>query len=201
MGDKPRRRADSVTDAASFLGVSRQRLQQFQKESPWWLDEFRSSEGFDVVGIALAQQEWHLRDEFSRAAATSTTPTATEERIAEANEVEAVESARIKRLERRKRERIEAVEGKRLVPASVAVSFASESQAELRVQLTDLAYRFWLQCPDEFKPLVFSEDESQPAVLQLLVEGVVEGYEAFLEMAGDEMFDSDDEFELEDGEL
>jgi len=188
MRERIRKRVETVTDAADYLGVSRQRLQQFQKESPWWEDWFRSGEGFDVVAIALAQAEWHWSQASGREATATTT--AEEQQIAAAAVTEAVESAKIKSLERQKRERIEAIEGGRLVAVEIAAGLISEALAELRVQIEDLPYRFSRQVPDELKSLVFLDgDSGEVALLQRMVKGVVDGFAAYLDLISDEMFD------------
>lgn len=183
---RDRKRVETVIEAAEFLGVSRSRLQEMRREAPWWFEDLHTRDGFDVVGIARAQCEFALRRELSTASASATE----QEQIASAAVTEAVETARIKTLERQKRERVELVEAKALVSADVVCGLFSEVLAELRTQLSDLAYRFGRQVPPELQSLVYESDD-RPALLQRMVAEVAAGYEDYLDLIASEIFEGE----------
>lgn len=48
-------RIESQKTAAAMLRITPRRLRQMQEDAPWWTADLRTDEGFDVVGIAVAQ--------------------------------------------------------------------------------------------------------------------------------------------------
>ena len=72
MPDQCRRRVPTAVEAAKFLGVSRQRVQQYTcGESGWPHDDLRTAEGFGVVSIALAKEGWRFRQNSGRSASAA----------------------------------------------------------------------------------------------------------------------------------
>lgn len=193
-----RKRIVQTAEAAALLGITTSRLRSMPGECGWWDDALRTSEGFDVVGIAIAQ----TRAEAARKVGISTTTTtASEEKIEAANVTIAVESAASKTLDRRAKERKDLREENEVVLTEVVKRCLSEAFRGLLKELQDLPFVFSQQVPGEFGDLVYiagsrleSEDsEVDPALLQELVQDVIEGYGQLLDMAASEIFDDDDE--------
>lgn len=193
--DSDRRRARTGTEAGEWLGVSQQMVSRYEKHE-WWRDDFRTDEGWDVVGIAEARQLAEI-NRLSGALSTTTT-TAADEAIQDANVISAVEGSRIKVLDRRAKERRDFAEDGALVGADVVVACMNECLGGLRVQLDDLCFRFGQQVPAEFRPLVYvagsvlEDGELEPAPLQGLVEDVVQGYGQQLLLMHSEVFSEDE---------
>ena len=187
--DRDRKRVQTQGDAAGLLGISPQRLQDMRKVAPWWRPELKNDEGWDVVGIALAQWEYHQEPTGDDLGSEL------QKRTAAAKISELEETAQIKALERQKRERIEAQEAGQLVRVDVVQSLLAEALGELRRQLDDVPYNFAQQCPPEFQSLVwveelFAQQElSKLAPLQRIMLKVVEDYQRWLDRVPEEVFE------------
>lgn len=195
VGRKPgsqrdRKRVKTQADAAGLLGLSPQRLQDMRRNAPWWNDALCNDDGWDVVGIALTQQEYHTAgsgDDDASARELS-------RRTAAAKIAELEETAQIKALERQKRERVEAQEAGQLVRVDVVQSLLVEALAELRRAVDDVPYVFSQQVPAELRHLVWVEESgvrelSRLAPLQRIILKVVEDYQRWLDRVPEEVFD------------
>ncbi len=192
VGRKPgsnrdRKRVKTQADAAGLLGLSPQRLQDMRRNAPWWVDDLCNDDGWDVVGIALAQHDHH----FGRS--DDDVSVELQKRTAAAKIAELEEVAQIKALERQKRERIEAQESLELVRVAIVQTLLTEALGELRRAIDDVPYVFSQQVPPELQVLVYREvPEGSPiadlAPLQRIVLKVVEDYQRWLDRVPDEVF-------------
>jgi len=197
MGEsaRKRKRVETVSDAALFLGISRQRLQEIRRTpAPWWRAELETDEGWDVVGIAVAQSAWHHQAEVDRLKAETPT-TEFDVRMQAAELLEAEEAARVKQLDRRKRERLEELAARELVRVEVVRSLLREALGELRRLLDDLPWLFSRQVDPAFAEECYTlevgkaERVSDLAPLQRAVMKVVEGYQRWLDRIPTEVFE------------
>jgi phage terminase Nu1 subunit (DNA packaging protein) len=186
---RERKRVQTQQEAADLLGISPQRLQDMRRNAPWWRQEL-GNDGWDVVGIALAQADYHKPED------DLDLEIARRKKLAVIEELE--ESAKVRRLEREKRQRVEAQAARELVSVVVVTSLLSEALSELRSAIDDVPYVFSREVPPEFVPLVFAGDD-QPALLQRLIARVVEDYQRWLDRVPAELFDDDDQPEVADG--
>lgn len=186
----------TAAEAAAFLGVSRTRVNQFVRESPWWSAALKTADGWDVVGIAVAQAEWHAAN---KPAAERAADSGALERIAAAEELEAIESARCKTLERMKRERVELEHSRQLVSAEIVTSLMREMLAEIRRAFDDVAFVLSQQVSPDVLPVVFVEetlhagDVSKMAPLQRIIAERIEQYQMWLDMISVDIFEVPDE--------
>jgi hypothetical protein len=177
-------------DAAAFLGISPQRLQEMRRlPSPWWQPELSNDEGWDVVGIAVAQCQYH-EDRIDDNSGLL------RKQEAELQKVE--EEAQIKRLDRQKRERVEAEAAGLLVRVEVVQSLLSEANGELRRLLDDVPFVMSQQVPPEVLPLVYVDEStvdeiSKLSLLQRVLLKVTEGYQRWLDRVPEEVFDGVEE--------
>jgi len=192
---RKRKRVETVTDAALYLGISRQRLQEIRRTpAPWWQDEMATDAGFDVVGIALAQAAWHHQEQLKKLEA-ETPRTEFDERMQAAALLEAEEAARVKQLDRQKRERLEQQAAGELVRVEVVRSLLREALGELRRGLDDLPWVFSRQVSPEFADQCYTVEigkaqaVSDLAPLQRAVMKVVEQYQRYLDRIPAEVFE------------
>jgi len=192
---RKRKRVETVSDAALYLGISRQRLQEMRRApAPWWSGEMVTDAGFDVVGIAIAQAEWHHSEQLKKLEAEKP-QSEFDERMQAAALLEAEEAARVKQLDRQKRERLEQQAAGELVRVEVVRSLLREALGELRRVLDDLPWVFSQQVDPKFAEQCFSVEVSQAqavsdlAPLQRAVMKVVEQYQRYLERVPAEVFE------------
>ena len=187
---RDRKRVKTQSDASDLLGLSPQRLQDMRKHAPWWREELKNEDGWDVVGIALAQYGYHQESVDTAAAEQELVR---RKQIAATTEAEQI--AEIKILERVKRERIEAQEEGSLIRVETVRSLLAEALGMLRRSMDDVPYVFSQQVPPEFQALVFTIDEAfaksvaELAPLQRIVMKVCEDYQRWLDRIPDEVFE------------
>jgi hypothetical protein len=155
--------------------------------APWWKPELCDDLGWDVVGIAVAQCQYHeakADDGESR-------------RRMEAAELQrAEEEAAIKRLDRQKRERVEQESAGQLVRVDVVQSLLCEANGELRRLIDDVPYTMSTQVPPEVVPWVYVNDAlvvevSKLSLLQRVLLKVTESYQRWLDRVPEEVFEVD----------
>ena len=192
---RKRKRVETISDASKFLGISRQRLQEIRRTpAPWWSDELGTDAGFDVVGIAIAQAEWHHQEQLKKLEAEKPR-SEFDERMQAAALLEAEEAARVKQLDRQKRERLEQQAAGDLVRVEVVRSLLREALGELRRVLDDLPWVFSQQVDPELAAQCFTVEVSQAAAvsdlapLQRAVMKVVEQYQRYLDRVPAEVFE------------
>lgn len=191
VSSRDRKRVKTQADAAALLGIAPQRLQEMRRlPSPWWREELCNEQGWDVVGIAIAQVEFHaekVEDDGGRA-----------KRIADAEVVRAEEEARIKALDRAKKERVEAEAEGSLVNVDVVRTLLSEALGELRRLIDDVPFAMSRQVPAEVLPYVYVDEEevkevSKLSPLQRQMLKVTETYERWLERIPEDVFALEEE--------
>jgi len=188
VSNRDRKRVKTQADAAALLGISPQRLQEMRRiRSPWWKDELCNEDGWDVVGIAVAQCLWHEDKNDDDGIAVR-------RQSAELQKLE--EEAANKRLDRVKKERAEAIAEGSLVRSEVVRSLLSEALGELRRLIDDVPFVMSQQVPPEFLPLIFVDDSevkevSKLAPLQRVLLKVTESYQRWLERVPEEVFEVD----------
>ena len=174
---RARGRVKTQNEAAGLLGISPQRLQDMRRNAPWWRDELGDG-GWDVVGIALAQAEFHHRpaDDLDEQIATR-------KKLAVIEELE--ETAKVRRLEREKRERVEAQAARELVQVQVVQALLSEALSELRSAIEDLPHVFFAELPPEL--------QQHQSRLRSLIDQACDNYQRWLDRVPSELFADDDE--------
>lgn len=191
VSSRDRKRVKTQADAAALLGIAPQRLQEMRRlPSPWWKPELCNEEGWDVVGIAIAQVEYHQEkadDDGGRA-----------KRMADAEVVRAEEEARIKALDRQKKERVEAEAERTLVHVDVVQTLLSEALGELRRMIDDVPFVMSRQVPADVLPFVYVDEANVKEVsklspLQRALLKVTEGYQRWLERIPEDVFAVDAE--------
>lgn len=189
VSTRDRRRVKTQGDAAAFLGISPQRLQEMRRIAPWWAAVFSNEDGWDIVGIAVAQCQYHEDRVVDNAGSV---------RKQEAELQKLEEEAQIKRLDRQKRERVEAETAGLLVRVEVVQSLLSEALGELRRLIDDVPFSMSQQVPPEVLPFVFVDETtvqeiSRLSVLQRLLLRVTESYQRWLDRVPEEVFDGVEE--------
>jgi hypothetical protein len=174
-------------EAAALLGISPQRLQEMRRLAPWWKPDLSNEQGWDVVGIAVAQCMFHDDKGDDEGFAQR-------RQSAELAKVE--EEAAIKRLDRQKRERVEAEAEGSLVRVEVVQSLLSEALGELRRLIDDVPFVMSQQVPAEVLPFVFVDETtikevSKLSPLQRSLLKVTESYQRWLDRVPEEVFEVD----------
>jgi phage terminase Nu1 subunit (DNA packaging protein) len=189
VSTRDRKRVKQQAEAAGLLGISPQRLQEMRRLAPWWKPDLSNEQGWDVVGIAVAQCLFHDNKNDDDGFAQRT-------RLAELAKVE--EEAAIKRLDRQKRERVEAEAEGSLVRVEVVQSLLSEALGELRRLVDDVPFVMSQQVPAEVLPFVYVDETdvkevSKLSPLQRSLLKVTESYQRWLDRVPEEVFEVDQE--------
>lgn len=185
VSTRDRKRVKTQAEASALLGISPQRLQEMRRLAPWWKPELCNDLGWDVVGIAVAQCQYH-EDKVDDGSALL------RRQDAELKKVE--EEAAIKRLDRQRKERVEAEAAGQLVRAEVVKSLLAESLGELSRLIDDVPYVMSQQVPPEVLPFVYVDETlvkelSKLAPLQRVMIKVRETYQRWLDRVPEEVFD------------
>ena len=155
--------------------------------APWWKPELCDDLGWDVVGIAVAQCQYH-EDK------VDDNGSGKRRQDAELSKVE--EEALIKRLDRQRKERVESEASGDLVRVEVVRSLLSEALGELRRLIDDVPFVMSQQVPPEVMPYVFVDDLmvkeiSKLSPLQRVLLKVTESYQRWLDRVPEEVFEVD----------
>lgn len=191
VSSRDRDRVKTQAAAAGLLGISPQRLQEMRRLAPWWKEELCNDGGWDVVGIAVAQCQYH-EDRVDDGSAIL------RRQEAELQKVE--EEAQIKRLDRVRKERVEAEAAKLLVRVEVVQSLISEALGELRRLIDDVPFVMSQQVPPDVLPYVWVDDSgvnevSKLAPLQRVLLKVTENFQRWLDRVPEEVFDVNEDFD------
>lgn len=123
------RRVKTQREAAEFLDITKSRLHQMEKDSPWWRPELRTEEGYDVCGIVRAQLTYHDsakgREEIQK-------------RLAEAELMSAEAKAQADQLKAWQLEREKEQAQKNILPADVYAEFSRQLLGMIRSGLEEL---------------------------------------------------------------
>ena len=189
VSTRDRKRVKQQAEAAGLLGISPQRLQEMRRLAPWWKPDLSNEQGWDVVGIAVAQCMFHEDKADDEGFALR-------RQSAELAKVE--EEAAIKRLDRQKRERVEAEAEGSLVRVEVVQSLLSEALGELRRLIDDVPFVMSQQVPAEVLPFVYVDETtikevSKLSPLQRSLLKVTESYQRWLDRVPEEVFEVDQE--------
>lgn len=191
MADVPR--IASQKDAAAMLRVTPRRLRQMEEECQWWVPELRTSAGYDVVGVALAQ--WQFTAGGGKAiteeqkaelrARLLAAETIREEHLAAKAEVEAWEA-----MQRREKARAN------ILPADVWAEFARELLGMVRSRLEEIPYQLSRQASPAQRSIVYVPPEKQKkdtdgAPLQKMIRKLIDDLSAWLK-ADPEVEEPDD---------
>ena len=184
VSTRDRKRVKTQVDASALLGISPQRLQEMRRLAPWWKPELSNDLGWDVVGIAVAQCQYH-EDKVDDGSALL------RRQDAELKKVE--EEAAIKRLDRQRKERVEAEAAGQLVRVEVVKSLLAESLGELSRLVDDVPYVMSQQVPPEVLPFVYVDESlvkelSKLAPLQRVMIKVRETFQRWLDRVPEEVF-------------
>jgi hypothetical protein len=185
VSTRDRKRVKQQAEAAALLGISPQRLQEMRRLAPWWKPDLSNEQGWDVVGIAVAQCMFHDNKGDDEGFAQR-------RQSAELAKVE--EEAAIKRLDRQKRERVEAEAEGSLVRVEVVQSLLSEALGELRRLIDDVPFVMSQQVPADVLPFVFVDETtikevSKLSPLQRSLLKVTESYQRWLDRVPEEVFE------------
>jgi hypothetical protein len=192
VSSRDRKRVKTQADAAALLGISPQRLQEMrrpQTQTPWWTQDLCNEDGWDVVGIAVAQCMWHDNK-------ADDSDFVNRKQAAELQKIE--EEAANKKLDRQKKERAEAIAEGSLVNVDTVQSLLSEALGELRRLIDDVPYVMSTQVPAEVLPYVYVDETqvkevSKLSPLQRVLLKVTEGYQRWLDRVPEEVFEVDSE--------
>ena len=210
---RERKRVSTAKEAAEFLGLSSQRIHDMKNEAPWFTDDMKNDDGWDVIAMARAQQKNDDEREFAKRKPPKST--AEEKTKAAAELREAKEKANIKTLERRRLQRRELEEQKKIVAVDVVAALFTESLSDLRTRIVDEPYelnKIWpdlteedLQKPlDEINRQIrslicsghdFKKEEPPPesCLLETMVFFILEGHEEYWDGISNELFDREDD--------
>jgi hypothetical protein len=151
-------RIESQKDAAAMLRITPRRLRDMETSSPWWVADMRTEEGYDVVGIAVAQLSYSTDANEALPAAEKDALKARQLR-AETQRAEFLcQEAEVKawRAQREKE-----IEQHNILPADVYSQFIRELLGMLRSRLDDLPYQLARQASAAQKPLIYVPENKQ----------------------------------------
>lgn len=189
-------RVESQSEAARNLGLKRTNFQRIARERPgWWREEFHTVEGYDVVGIALARQDYLLRRELATATKEKDAESEHEVEVRKAEIAEARAKARIAELEVMKRVRVEREKERSLINAEKVKSYHGEMLGEVRRLWLNFCYGLSRGLPPEVVPYVYvdehvwkGKDISLAAPAQRAVLKIVDDFQAWLDRISVDIF-------------
>lgn len=175
-------RIESQKDAAAMLRIDPRRLRQMEEGSPWWTADMRTEEGYDVVGIAVAQLSFSTDANEALPAAEKDALKARQLR-AETQRAEFLcQEAEVKAWRAMRDKEIEL---KNILPADVFAQFVRECLGMMRSRLEDLPFQLSRQASAAQKPLVYVPENKikkpgDAAPLQKMVAKLLADFEEWL---------------------
>lgn len=158
MSDLPRIRVQKT--AAAMLRVSPRRLREMT-DSPWWVSELRTEEGYDVCGIVIAQ--------LSHSGKSTDDDLRARRSVAETEKIELQREAEELKVWELQLEKEKALAN--ILPADVYQEFIRELLGMIRGRLDEIPYRLSRRATPAQKKLVYVPEkkikkESDAAPLQ-----------------------------------
>lgn len=153
-----------------------------ESESEWWSAEFRTEEGYDVVGIARAQLNYQVFERTGQKTESDVELKARQLRAKTAREEAEKELAELKLWQEQvKREEREG----RILPADVYAEYSRELLGLIRTTLTDLPYKLSRQASPAVRSFIYVPAEKQKSVkdaapLQREILKIIENIETWL---------------------
>lgn len=151
-------RIQSQKDAAAMMRISPRRLRDMETSSPWWIADMRTEEGYDVVGIAVAQLSYSTDANESMPAAEKEALKARQVRAETLREEYLAQEAEVRAWRAIKQKETE--QGN-ILPADVYGQFVRELLGMLRSRLADLPFQLSRQASAAQKPLVYVAENKQ----------------------------------------
>lgn len=162
MADEKRIKVQRV--AAAMLRISASRLREHQR-SPWWRDEFRTEDGYDVCEILRAQLTYNREDSGALSQEERDKLAADKARTA-ASHLSVKEQREQATLRRQLRE--EARDLGLTLPADVYAEFIRELLSMARHTIEAIPFEFSRSVPKQMKKHCYVA-KGKPAALQKLV--------------------------------
>jgi hypothetical protein len=156
MGDVPR--IPSQKDAAAMMRITPRRLREIEKESPWWTADMRTEEGYDVVGIAVAQLSYSTDANEALPQAEKDALKARELRAKTQREEFLAMEAEVKAWRAQKQRE---QEQKNILPFDVYTQFVRELLGMLRSRLDDLPFQLSRQASPAQRSLIYVPEAKQ----------------------------------------
>lgn len=167
--------------AAAMLQVEPRRLRQME-DAPWWNDELRTADGYDVCGIVRAQLTHSgSADDDDLKQRRAIAQTEREELQRHKAELEVWE------LERQKEETLG-----NILPAAVYLEFIRELLGMIRERVAEIPFRVSKYATPKQKPLVYITESkikkpSDAAPLQREVQKLLDEVQQWLDQGTDEL--------------
>lgn len=141
-----------------MMRITPRRLRDMEQSSPWWTADMRTAEGYDVVGIAVAQLSYSTDANEALPQAEKDALKARELRAETLRAEFLAQEAEVRawRAQRQKEE-----EQKNVLPADVYAQFVRELLGMIRSRLDDLPYQLSRQASPAQRPLIFVPEEKQ----------------------------------------
>ena len=139
-------------EAAAMLRITPRRLREMEESSPWWLPDMRTSEGYDVVQIAVAQLSFSADANDALPAEEKESLKARQLRAETTRAEFQSQEAGVKAW---RAERIKEQEQKNILPADVYSQFVRELLGMIRTKLEDIPYQLSRRASPAQKSLVY----------------------------------------------
>lgn len=166
-------------EAAAMLRITPRRLRQMEEESPWWTEDMRTEEGFDVVGIAVAQLSYSTDANEAMPAAEKEALKARQIRAKTMKEEFLCKEAEVKawRAERQKQ-----IDEKNILQVDVYAQFVRELLGMTRTKIEDIPFQLSKRASPTQKPLVYVPPQkikkpNDAAPLQRMIDKALEEIE------------------------
>ena len=176
-------RIGSQKEAAAMLRITPRRLRDMESSSPWWIADLRTEEGYDVVGIAVAQLSFSTDANESLPAAEKEALKARQLRAETLRAEFLAQEAGVKAW---RAERVKEQELGNILPADVFAQFTRELLGMVRSRLTDLPFQLSRQASPSQKTLIYvpeakQKKERDAAPLQKMIAKLIADIEEWLE--------------------
>ena len=175
-------RIESQKEAAAMLRITPRRLRDMETSSPWWVADMRTEEGYDVVGIAVAQLSFSTDANEALPAAEKDALKARQLRAETLRAEFLCQEAEVKAW---RAMRDKEIEQKNILPADVFAQFVRECLGMMRSRLDDLPFQLSRQASTAQKPLVYVPEAkikkpADAAPLQKMIAKLLADFEEWL---------------------
>jgi hypothetical protein len=152
-------RIASQKDSAGMLRITPRRLREMESgPSPWWVADLRTEEGYDVVGIAVAQLSFSTDANEALPAAEKDALKARQLRAETLRAEFLAQEAEVKAWRAQKQKETE--QGN-ILPADVYGQFVRELLGMMRSRLDDLPFQLSRQASAAQKTLIYVPENKQ----------------------------------------
>lgn len=172
-------RIKSQKDAAAMMRITPRRLREIETGAPWWLQDMRTDDGYDIVAIAVAQVRAVVdlprsEDSAERGALKSRelrAETIRAEFLAQEAEIRAWRAQRLKDEEQRN-----------VLPADVYEQFVRELLGMMRTKIESLPFELSRRVPPAAKKYIFVSEsqikkQKDAAPLQRMIDKMLSEFE------------------------